>query len=143
MIRLRPSILFFIIITTLSFTGCEEYILAPAIPQEELIGTWNLTKIIASYPSGKKELSPVEENLTMRITLNKDKTYNRNQNNRGDITNDSGKWEIMNAVLTLTSSEGVYNFPCQLNNNILQTTTTIIDPDSGNMIPVTLEFTKE
>jgi hypothetical protein len=79
----------------------------------------------------------------MTITLNNDKTYQRNQNNRGDITNDSGNWNIANSVLTLTSSEGIFNFPCQLNKNILQTTTTITDPESGNMLPVTLEFTKE
>ncbi|MGA7836573.1 MAG: DUF5004 domain-containing protein [Ignavibacteriaceae bacterium] len=144
MIRFRTYLLLFIIIfAAQSFMGCEEYILNPDIPEEELVGTWNLTKIIASYPSSKKELSPEEENLTMKIRLNSDKTYNRNQNNRGDIINDSGNWSITNSVLTLVSSEGIFKFPCRLNENILQTTATIIDPDSGNMLPVTLEFTKE
>lgn len=134
---------FIIFLSALLFAGCGEYILNPDIPEEELIGTWRLTKILASYPAGKKELSPGAENLTMVIALNGDGTYNSNQNNRGEITDENGTWTIEHAVLTLHSSGEIYSFPCRINENVLQTSTMIIDPDSGTMLPVTLEFTKD
>lgn len=144
MYRQEKSLLFFIaMLVVFTFGGCSEYLLNPDIQENELVGTWNLTAILASYPSGKKTLSPGEENLMMVITLNKDRTYSRTQNNRGEITSDAGKWSVESAILTLASGEGTYAFPCRIEGNTLQTSTTIINPDTGNILPVTLEFTKE
>ena len=126
-----------------TLVGCSEYILNPDIKEDELIGTWNLTSILASYPSGRKVISPGEENLTMVITLNSDKTYSRKQNIRGKITGDNGTWSVESAILILSTGEEDYAFPCRIEGKILQTSTTIIDPDTGNMLPVTLEFSKE
>jgi len=124
-------------------TGCKEDVNAPNISENDLIGTWVLTKIIASYPSGKKELTPQEENLSITIILNSDKTFQKNQNSKGQITNNSGTWSTANGVLTIVSTSGSYTLVCRLNGNILQVASTIIDPDSGNILPITLEFTKQ
>jgi hypothetical protein len=123
--------------------GCKEDINAPNISENDIIGTWVLTKIIASYPSGKKELTPQEANLTMTIILNSDKTFQQNQNSKGQITNNSGTWSIANGVLTVISTSGTFTILCRLYGNILQVASTIIDPDSGNILPITLEFTKQ
>jgi hypothetical protein len=123
--------------------GCKEDINLPNISENDIIGTWILTKIIASYPSGKKELTPQEANLTMTIILNSDKTFQQNQNSKGQITNNSGTWSIANGVLTVISTSGTFTLLCRLYGNILQVASTIIDPDSGNILPLTLELTKQ
>ena len=144
MFRYKKSLLsFFIILTALTIAGCKEDINAPNISEKDIIGTWVLTKIIASYPSGKKELTPQEENLTMTIILNIDKTFQQNQNSKGQITNNSGTWSIANGVLTVISTSGTFTLLCRLYGNILQVASTIIDRDSGNILPITLEFTKQ
>ena len=133
----------FIILTALTIVGCKEDNNAPNISENDIIGTWILTKIIASYPSGKKELTPQEANLTMTIILNSDKTFQQNQNSKGQITNNSGTWSIANGVLTVISTSGTFTLLCRLYGNILQVASTIIDPDSGNILPLTLELTKQ
>ena len=144
MFRHKKSLLsFFIILTALTIAGCKEDINAPNISEKDIIGTWVLTKIIASYPSGKKELTPQEANLTMTIILNSDKTFQQNQNSKGQITNNSGTWSIANGVLTVISTSGTFTLLCRLYGNILQVASTIIDPDSGNILPLTLELTKQ
>ena len=134
---------FFIILTALTIADCKGDVNAPNISENDLIGTWVLTKIIASYPSGKKELTPQEANLTMTIILNSDKTFQQNQNLKGQITNKSGTWSIANGVLTVISTSGTFTLLCRLYGNILQVASTIIDPDSGNILPLTLELTKQ
>lgn len=134
---------FFIILTTFTLVGCNEDITNSIVSEDEIIGTWVLTKIIASYPSGKKEITPQEENLAITISLDSDKTYQKNQNAQGQITNDSGTWSIANGVLTVISDSETFIFPCRVNGNILQLATTTKDPDSGIMLPITLEFTKQ
>ena len=144
MFHQKKSLLsFFIILTALTIAGCKEDINAPNISEKDIIGTWVLTKIIASYPSGKKELTPQEANLTMTIILNSDKTFQQNQNSKGQITNNSGTWSIANGVLTVISTSGTFTLLCRLYGNILQVASTIIDPDSGNILPLTLELTKQ
>ena len=144
MFHQKKSLLsFFIILTALTIVGCKEDINAPNISENDIIGTWVLTKIIASYPSGKKELTPQEANLTMTIILNSDKTFQQNQNSKGQITNNSGTWSIANGVLTVISTSGTFTLLCRLYGNILQVASTIIDRDSGNILPITLEFTKQ
>ena len=133
----------FLFLTVLTISSCKEDINAPNISENDIIGTWVLTKIIASYPSGKKELTPQEENLTMTIILNIDKTFQQNQNSKGQITNNSGTWSIANGVLTVISTSGTFTLLCRLYGNILQVASTIIDRDSGNILPITLEFTKQ
>jgi len=133
----------FIILTALTIVGCKEDNNAPNISENDIIGTWILTKIIASYPYGKKELTPQEANLTMTIILNSDKTFQQNQNSKGQITNNSGTWSIANGVLTVISTSGTFTLLCRLYGNILQVASTIIDPDSGNILPLTLELTKQ
>lgn len=134
---------FFIILTTLTLVGCNEDITNSIVSEDEIIGTWVLTKIIASYPSGKKEITPQEEDLAITIIIDIDKTYQRYQNAQGQITNDSGTWSIANGVLTVISDSETFIFPCRVNGNILQLATTTKDPDSGIMLPITLEFTKQ
>ena len=141
----RVSFLFLIaLLIFLLFPGCKENINAPDISEEEIIGTWVLTKIIASYPTGgKQESTPEAENFEITITLNNDRTFQRNQNINGEITNDSGNWSIDHAKLSLVTSTDIFSFACRLNENILQASTTVIDPDSGGIIPITLEFTRQ
>lgn len=134
---------FFIILTSLTLIGCNDGITNYIISEDELIGTWDLTKIIASYPTGKKETTPQEENLAITITIDINKTYQKYQNAQGQITNDSGTWSIENGVLIVISASETFIFPCRINGNILQLATTIKDPDSGIMLPITLEFTKQ
>ena len=123
--------------------SCKEEVIGPVVSENEIIGTWQLTKIIASYPSGVKELTPAEENISFTITLNDNKTYQRNQDYNGDIINDSGSWSLSNGILTLNSTSGFVTFPIKVNGNILQVATSLPDPDSGVLTPVTLEFTKQ
>ncbi len=134
---------FFIILTTLTFIGCDDGITNYTISEDELIGTWDLTKIIAYYPSGKKEKTSQEENLAITIIIDSNKTFQRYQNAQGQITNDSGTWSITNGELTVISASETFIFPCRINGNILQLGTKVKDPDSGIMLPITLEFKKQ
>jgi hypothetical protein len=134
---------FFILLTALTIVGCKEDINSSNISEKDVIGTWVLTKIIASYPSGQKELTPQEENLSMTIILNSDKTFQQNQNSKGQVTNNSGTWSLANGEITVISTSGTYTLLCRLYGNILQIASTLLDPASGNMLPITLEFTKQ
>ena len=143
MFRQRKLLLSFLIILTIVITnGCDDEIINPDISEDEIIGTWVLTKIIVSYPIGQKEQSPTEENLALTITLKNDKSYLRSQNNKGQITKDAGTWSITHGLLSLTSDSKTFTFPCRLNENILQVAATVVDPNSGFMIPIRLEFSK-
>jgi hypothetical protein len=142
-LQMKTLLSFFMILTVLTIFGCKEEINAPSISEKDIIGTWVLTKIIASYPSGKKEMTPQEANLTMTIILNSDKTFQQNQNSKGQVTNNSGTWSVENAVLTIISASGTFNLLCRIKGNILQVASTILDPDSGNVLPITLELTKQ
>ena len=139
--KLLPA--FFLILITLVNISCKEEVIGTVVSESEIIGTWQLTKIIASYPSGVKELTPAEENISFTITLNDDKTYQRNQDYNGDIINESGNWSLSNGKLTLNSTSGFVTFPIKMNDNALQVATSLPDPDSGLLTPVTLEFTKQ
>ncbi len=132
----------FIILIVLTVIGCDENISNPVVSENEVIGEWVLTKIIASSPLGTQEFTPQEQNSDVTIILNSDKTYQRNQNIQGQVTNDSGNWSVANGAITMVSDSAAYTFPCHINGNKLQITTTITDPDSGTILPITLEFTK-
>jgi len=143
MLMKSKSILFILIIfVTTLLSSCEEEILYSDIPEEDIIGKWELTKIIVSYPIGTKKLNPNEENSSLVMVLNKDKSYQRMQNNRGEITNDSGKWEIELGILSLISDSKTSTFPCILERNTLRTITTVVDPESKFLVPVKMEFQK-
>ena len=133
---------FLIVIIIFSVFSCKENINGPFISEDEIIGSWQLTKIIASYSSGTKELTPEEENIEFTITLDSSGTYQRYQDYNGDIINDIGTWNLENGRLTLSSNSGSITFPIKLNGDKLQVATTLPDPDSGILVPVTLEFTK-
>lgn len=134
---------FFIFLTTLILISCDDGITNYTISEDELIGTWDLIKIIAYYPSGKKETTAQEENLSATIIIDSNKTFQRYQNAQGQITNDSGTWSIANGVLTVKTASETFNFPCRINGNLLQLGTKVKDPDSGIMLPITLEFKKQ
>lgn len=122
--------------------SCEEEILYSDIPEEDIIGKWVLTKIIVSYPTGTKELNPSEEGSSLVMVLNMDKSYQRMQNNRGEKTNDSGRWELEHGILSLISDSKTTKFPCILEENTLRTVTSVVDPESKFLVPVKLEFQK-
>jgi len=133
----------FIILTVLTVFGCDENISNPVVSENEVVGKWILTKIIVSSPLGNQEFTPQEQNSDITIILNSDKTYQRNQNIQGQVTNDSGNWSVANGAITMVSDSATYTFPCHFNGNKLQITTTITDPGSGTILPITLEFTKQ
>lgn len=111
----------------------------------ELVGTWVLTKIIVAYPppQGKTELTPQQANMTMTIIIKNDKTLQLIQNTQGRIINESGTWSVDNGILTAVSISGKITLPYRINGNILQLDTTEIDAQTGNTLPITLEFTKQ
>ena len=115
----------------------------PFVPEDEIIGTWQLTKIYASYTTGQQELTPEQENISFKITLNGDKTYQRNQDYNGDVINDNGTWSLSNSNLTLSSASGSITFLIKVNGGKLQVSTNLPDPNSGLLVPVTLEFTRQ
>jgi hypothetical protein len=132
----------FIILITFTIISCKGDINGPFVSEDEIIGSWQLTKIIASYSSGTKELTPEEENIEFTITLDSSRTYQRYQNYNGDIINDNGTWNLENGRLTLISDSGSITFLIKLNGDKLQVAATLTDPDSGILVPVTLEFSK-
>ncbi len=133
----------FIMSAVLIVAGCDEDDNTPNIMENDVIGTWVLTKIIVTYPLGAIEIYPQEENSTAIIILNSDKTYQRDQNIQGQVANDSGSWSVANGTLIIVSDSVTYNFPCHINGNKLQIATTRTDPDSGTILPITLEFTRQ
>jgi len=141
--RIKSLPAFFIILLTLTNISCKEDVTGPFVSEDEVIGTWKLTKIFASYSTGVQELTPEEENIAFTITLNSDKTYQRNQDYNGDIVNDSGTWSLSNGILRLTAESGSITFPIKVNGGKLQVATNLPDPDSGLLVPVTLEFTQQ
>jgi hypothetical protein len=132
----------FIILTVMTAVGCDEEINNPDVSESEVVGSWVLTKIISS-PLGALELTPQEENSAVTIILNGDKTYQRNQNIQGQVTDDSGTWSVANGAIIMVSDSVAYTFPCHFNGNKLQIATTRTDPESGTILPITLEFTKQ
>ena len=144
MFRSKKSLLFLIItIVSILASGCESGTDTPDLKEDQLIGSWILTRIIASYPDGKKDFTPEQKSIAMTISVNSDKTFRRVQTLNGTLTDDSGTWTISGNVLMVSLTSGSFNFPCQIDGNKLQASTTMNDPDTGAMVPVIFEFTKQ
>ena len=139
----RSHFLFIILLTAIAIAGCNDSSSNPDLAENELIGTWILSKIIVSYPSGITEFTPLEKRLEITIIILRDKTFRRHQNSKDVITNDDGTWSVTKGELTLLSTLGIFTFPCRVNVNTLQAASTITDPETGNVLPITLEFAKQ
>lgn len=139
----KPLLYLFVILTTLTIIGCSEEICNPDITEDQVIGTWVLTKIIASYPIGSKEVNPEEESLSVTIIVSSDRTFRQNQVLKGETTSINGTWSVSGSSLNVVSPSGTFTFPCRIDGNTLQVASTIKDPDSGTPLPVTLKFTKQ
>ena len=81
--------LFILIVISIFILACSE---STDPEDEELIGTWELTKIKVVYADDYDELDPEDQDLSMTLTIKGDHTYTLVRIEEGETSTVNGTW---------------------------------------------------
>lgn len=114
----------------------------PTSPEDSIVGTWVLTKII--IPNfGNMELTPQEAGLSITFKMKSDKTFETIYTESGNTETETGTWSISDGKITLTSSTGeTQTLDYTIEGNKLRVPTQIQIENMGEL-SVIMEFTKQ
>lgn len=132
-------ILFVVLISSCSEDKTTEpkLILDPA-----LVGTWDLTKIIAKFGTSDIELTPAQAGYNVTAIFKDDLTFESTTVTSDSTTIDTGTWGTKEGTLTLTiDGEEPEASPYIIDGNVATIESTV--PYQGVEINATLEFTKQ
>lgn len=77
------------------------------VVDQNLVGTWELTKIITSVGSQNVELTPEQAGISSTVTFNSDLTFSSISVDADSVrTEDTGTWGTLNGELTIKFSDG-------------------------------------
>jgi len=125
-----------LIITVIFFAGCgDDNGNGPA--GNELIGTWEMTKITAEVSGVSMTFTPEEADLYMTLIINSDNTIEMTKIQGGITENGSGTWDTSEKKLILQGDEGATITDYTITGNIL----IISYWEEGTFY--TIEFTKQ
>ncbi|MFZ1292118.1 MAG: lipocalin family protein [Melioribacteraceae bacterium] len=107
-----------------------------------LVGTWELTKIIANLGTTNLELTPEQAGYNVTAIFRDDLTLESTTVNGDSTTIDTGTWGTKDGVLTLAlDGEEPETSPYAIEGNVATIESTV--PYQGFEIDATLEFTKQ
>jgi hypothetical protein len=121
----------------------------PVITDSGLIGTWVLTSISGTTPTGSITITPGLVGISMTMVLNSNKTASLSIVQPGQTTNQSYTWASLdgNIILTPTSGGILVVLPyIQTGNKLNINSNSIIPSINYNGVTITsvkLEFTKQ
>lgn len=132
-------ILFAVLISSCSEDKTTEpkLILDPA-----LVGTWDLTKIIAKFGTTDIELTPEQAGYNVTANFKDDLTFKSTTVTSDSTTIDTGTWGTNDGTLTITiDGEEPESSPYTIDGNVVTIESTV--PYQGVEIDANLEFTKQ
>ena len=117
----------------------------PVASVDELVGTWDLTKITMTAGSGTLIIDkPPNEDL-MIVTFNNDKTYQTIDNLEDEDTpvTETGTWSVSGNEITLVEPDESVTMDYSISGNKLTITFTDTDEEfPDEEVSFTMEFTK-
>ena len=109
---------------------------------QELVGTWVLTKIIAKFGTTPLELTPEQAGISNTVTFEEDLSFESTSTEGDTTTVDLGTWGTNNGILTITiNGEEPETSPYSIVGNVATIQSTI--PYQGLEVNANLEFTKQ
>lgn len=112
------------------------------IIDQALVGTWDLTKIIAKLGTSNLELTPEQAGYSVTAVFKDDLTFQSTTTESDSVTVDAGTWGTKDGTLTITIDGEEPEFsPYVVEGNVATLESTV--PYQGFEIDATLEFTKQ
>lgn len=139
----KRLLLLLTLLSLLFFTlGCEKED-NPVSPEEQVIGTWVLAKIIYTTPDGTIEFTPDAANISITLVINSDHTFSANVTQEDSTETIVGTWTVVNGKVTIesTADEEPQVMDYTIDNNVLRMTINYTD-ETGTQT-VTLVFNKK
>ncbi len=130
-------------------TGCDNKDKNPVSPEDNIVGTWVLTKLI--LPDFGMEYEPKTLGMNATFKMKSDKTFEVVFTDKQGSDTDLGTWSISNGKITMKSNSGdTQVFDYELSGNNLRITLTMDVSDLGlsnipgsGAVKVIMEFTKQ
>ncbi|MCB9248700.1 MAG: lipocalin family protein [Ignavibacteriales bacterium] len=123
-----------------SSTGPKEE--GDLVIDQDLVGTWELTKIIAKFGTTPLELTPEQAGISNTVTFEEDLSFESTSTEGDTTTVDLGTWGTNNGILTITiNGEEPETSPYSIVGNVATIQSTV--PYQGLEINADLEFTKQ
>ena len=114
----------------------------PVSPEDQLVGTWVLTKLTMTSQGQTIVQTPAEAGVQITLILRSNKTYQMTQTDASGTETDTGTWSSTDKEISVKSSDGTTEVvPYILAGNKLSLTVQI--EEGGIKFPVILEFTKQ
>ena len=133
-------ILLLISICILVVNSCKED--NPVSPEDQLVGTWVLTKLTVTRQGQTIVQTPAEAGVQITLILRSNKTFQMTQTDQSGTMTETGTWSSTDKEITAKSSDGSTEvIPYILAGNKLSLTLQI--EEGGIKFPVILEFTKQ
>ncbi|MCX7798557.1 MAG: lipocalin family protein [Melioribacter sp.] len=144
---MKKKIILTSFILLLVFTSCDKKDDNPVSPDEDIFGTWILTKVILP-DYGNMELDPRAMGLSATFKMKSDHTFEMTFVDSDGTSTDTGTWSISDGKITMKSSSGdevVFNYELSGNKMRITMQMNVSEfglPGSGEM-RVIMEFTKQ
>ena len=136
--------LLIVFFSSLTFNGCKKDDSNPVAPGDELVGTWQLTKLTITYLGTKYDYTPAQANFSMTLVIKSDRTYQTTTVDQGVTSIESGTWSLSNGKINIKHQDGsTESVSYTLVGNKLTYDTTSPSGPNGEELPTTLEFTKQ
>ncbi|MBI1937658.1 MAG: lipocalin family protein [Ignavibacteriales bacterium] len=140
---ISKKLLLLLALLLLFFTlGCEKED-NPVSPEDQVIGTWVLTKIIYTTPNGTIEFTPEAASISITLVINSDHTFSANVTQDDSTETIVGTWNVENGKVTIESTADVEPqvMDYSIEGDVLRMTINYTD-DTGTQT-VTLVFNKK
>lgn len=135
-------LLLVISICILVVNSCKED--NPVSPEDQLVGTWVLTKLTMTSQGQTIVQTPAEAGVQVTLIIRSNKTYQMTQTDQSGTVTETGTWSATDKEISAKSSDGkIEVIPYILAGNKLSLTVQIAIETGGNKFPVIMEFTKQ
>jgi len=135
-------LLLLISICILVVNSCKED--NPVSPEDQLVGTWVLTKLTMTRQGQTIVQTPAEAGVQVTLILSSNKTFQMTKTDQSGTTTDTGTWSSTDKEITVKSSDGTTEVvPYILAGNKLSVTVQIAIEEGGIKSPVIMEFTRQ
>lgn len=140
MFKLKSNLLIFTIVFLVGvfFTNCSD---STSNDDDDIAGTWLLTKVTFDLPVGSYVEYPEEEGYSLKLTIRSDNTYTAVQTEGDYADTTSGTWSTSGNNLTIMEEGEEINAEYNLDGDKLEIT--LEQEIQEIMVPVIQEFTRQ
>ncbi|MEJ5351161.1 MAG: lipocalin family protein [Melioribacteraceae bacterium] len=143
---MREKLFTLFLITLLIFTASCNKEDNPVSPENDIVGTWVLTKLILP-DYGNMEINPQQAGISVTFKMKSDHTFEATFTDSEGSETDTGTWSVSNGKITMKSNSGeTQTFDYEISGNKLRITLQMDLSEFG--MPgvntrVIMEFTKQ